>query len=129
MFAEPMTYIVYDGECPFCSRYVKLLRLRETLGPIQLVDARSDHPISRLLQEKKINLDEGMALIQGDQISHGADCVHRLALLSTPANFFNRANAWIFRSATASRFLYPIMRASRNAALKLLGRKKLGVSR
>ena len=32
--------IVYDGDCPFCSRYVKLVRLREALGSVDLVNAR-----------------------------------------------------------------------------------------
>jgi predicted DCC family thiol-disulfide oxidoreductase YuxK len=25
-------WIVYDGECPFCSNYVSLYRMREQLG-------------------------------------------------------------------------------------------------
>jgi predicted DCC family thiol-disulfide oxidoreductase YuxK len=125
MSADQKTYVVYDGGCPFCSRYVKMLRLREALGPIELIDARTNHPVVTLLHEKRIDLDEGMALVQGDRISHGDECIHRLALMTTPSGAFNRINAQIFRSATASRVLYPVLRSGRNLALKLLGRKKL----
>jgi predicted DCC family thiol-disulfide oxidoreductase YuxK len=118
-------YIVYDGECPFCSRYVALLRLKAAFGDIKLVDARTDHPAVRRLVAAGIDLDEGMALIQGDRIFHGDDCMHRLALMSTPSTLFNRMNAAIFSSPAASRILYPYLRAGRNAALALLGRKKI----
>ena len=33
-------WLVYDGDCPFCSRYVQLLRIREAVGPLRLVNAR-----------------------------------------------------------------------------------------
>jgi predicted DCC family thiol-disulfide oxidoreductase YuxK len=117
--------IVYDGECPFCSRYVAMLRLRAAFGNVELVDARSDHPAVKRLVDAGIDLDEGMALIQGDRIYHGDDCIHRLALMSTPSTMFNKLNVAIFRSPTASRVLYPFLRAGRNAALALLGRKKI----
>lgn len=125
MSTDQTTYVVYDGECPFCSRYVKMMRLREALGPIELIDARTSHPVVTMLNERKIDLDEGMALVQGDRISHGDECIHRLALMTTPSGAFNRINARIFRSAAASRILYPFLRSGRNLALKLLGRKKL----
>ncbi len=117
--------IVYDGECPFCTRYVALLRLKAAFGDVQLVDARSDHPAIRRLLDAGIDLDEGMALIQDGRIYHGDDCIHRLALMSTPSTLFNKLNAAIFSSPTASRILYPFLRAGRNAALALLGRKKI----
>ena len=33
--------IIYDGDCVFCSHYVRFVRLRETVGPVALIDARS----------------------------------------------------------------------------------------
>jgi predicted DCC family thiol-disulfide oxidoreductase YuxK len=119
-----MSYIVYDGQCPFCSRYVKMLRLQTAVGHIELVDARSDHPVVLFLRKEQVDLDEGMAFVQNGQVSLGDECIHKIALLTTPSGIFNRLNAYIFKSAAASRLLYPILRAGRNAVLKLLGRKK-----
>ncbi len=129
MFDDQTTYIIYDGECPFCSRYVRLLRLREAIGVVELVNARSNHPLLQRLQDKGIDLDEGMALIQGNQIKHGAECIHALSLLSTPANLFNRFNARMFRSPVVSKLLYPLLRSGRNAALRVLGREKLAAEK
>jgi predicted DCC family thiol-disulfide oxidoreductase YuxK len=126
MWMNSIGYVVYDGGCPFCSRYVKFLRLHAAVGRIELVDARSDHPIVAFLRERQIDLNEGMAFVQNGQISHGDECIHKMALLTTPSGVLNRLTAWIFRSATASRLLYPVLRSGRNMTLELLGRRKIG---
>lgn len=118
-------YIVYDGDCPFCSRYVRMIRLREAIGNVVLIDARSGDPRVEALMNQGYDLDEGMVLVDGDRIYWGDDCIHRLALMSTPSGAFNRVNAWIFRSPAASRMLYPVLKAGRRAVLTLLGRKKI----
>nr|MCH9671074.1 DUF393 domain-containing protein [Gammaproteobacteria bacterium] len=116
--------IIYDGECPFCSRYVSFMRLKDSVGKVELIDARSDHPVVASVQSQ-FDLNEGMVAIVGGQYYHGAECVHILSLLTTPSGPFNRLNSWVFRSAWRSRFLYPFMRAVRNLTLRVLGRDKL----
>jgi predicted DCC family thiol-disulfide oxidoreductase YuxK len=117
--------IVYDGECPFCSNYVQLLRLRDALGPVQLLDARQGGALVDQLVNDGYDLDEGMALIMAHRVYHGADCINRLAVLSTPSNIFNRLNAAVFRSEFLSKLLYPVLRSGRNATLRLLGRQRI----
>jgi predicted DCC family thiol-disulfide oxidoreductase YuxK len=123
-------YIVYDGACPFCTRYVRLLRLKEQVGEVRLVDARAPegegHVVERL-RSAGCDLDDGMAIVRGDRIAHGEDCVHQLALMSTTSGAFNRFNGWVFRSSTRARVLYPILRAGRNAMLRMLGIAKMRI--
>lgn len=121
----PSTWIVYDGQCPFCSRYVQLVRLRETLGQVRLIDARKGGPEVEEVRRAGLDLDEGMVLKWDGRLYHGAECINMLALLSTPSSGFNRVNAALFRSPTASRLLYPVLRAGRNAVLRMLGRSKI----
>ncbi|HRO13041.1 DCC1-like thiol-disulfide oxidoreductase family protein [Amaricoccus sp.] len=127
--AEPASHdgaiIVYDGDCPFCSRYVTMVRLRDSVGPVRLVNAREPDPIVDELRGAGYDLDEGMVLRYGGRTYHGADCIMMLAMLSTPVGPFNRVNAAIFRSPTASRLLYPVLRIGRNAVLRLLGRTRI----
>jgi predicted DCC family thiol-disulfide oxidoreductase YuxK len=125
---EVRAWVVYDGECPFCSRYVALLRMRESLGRVVLVDARKGGPLVEEMKAAGLDLDQGMVLKMDGRLYHGDECIHRLALLSTPSGLFNRLNGLIFSSPTASRLLYPVLRTGRNAVLRLLGRKKLADS-
>lgn len=117
--------LVYDGDCPFCSAYVKLLRLRSAVGAINLVDARQGGPLVDEIVNANMNLNQGMVLKLNGQYYHGAECINMLALLSTPSSAFNRLNAAIFRSRTMSRVLYPVLRLGRAGVLRILGRSKI----
>jgi hypothetical protein len=118
--------IVYDGECPFCSRYVALIRLRDAVGPIKLINARDGGTVVEELRSQGYSLDEGMVLILNGAVHHGPACINRLALLSSRSNWFNRANAAVFRSSVMSRAFYPVLRTGRLVALSIMGRSLLG---
>lgn len=119
-------YLIYDGECPFCSRYARLTRLRETVGPLRLINARERTPEVERAIAAGYNLDRGMLLSLDSELYYGADCLNRLALLSSRSTVFNRLAHALFRHPRASRFAYPVLRAGRNAALRLLNREPLG---
>ncbi len=118
--------LIYDGECPFCSRYVQLLRLRETVGSLRLINARSSDPEVDVVRQLGYVIDEGMVLKMGGRYFHGDTCLHMLALMSSQQGWFNRLNFWLFRSDWLSRLAYPLLRTGRNSVLWLLRRRKLG---
>lgn len=121
--------IVYDGGCPFCTAYVRLVRLREAVGPVSLVDARGGGPLVDEIAAAKLDLDDGMVLKLDGVLYHGDECLNRLALLSTSSGAFNRLNARLFSNPAAARIAYPMLRAGRNLALRLLGRQKLDIAK
>jgi len=43
--------LVYDNECPICSRFATLLRIKKSIGSLELINARDNHPVV-----KQINL-------------------------------------------------------------------------
>ncbi len=120
-------WLVYDGECPFCSAYIRFLRFRESAGAVELIDARSGGPLVDEIVAAGLDLDEGMVLKMAGRFYHGDDCIHALALMSGDSTLFNRVNAWVFKSPDRARLLYPMLRAGRNAVLRLLGRHKLSL--
>ena len=122
---DEQLWLVYDEECPFCSSYVKYVRLQENFGELNLVDARKGGELVDSIKKQGYDLNEGMVLKFQDRYYHGADCINMLALMSTRVDFFNRVNAVIFKNATVSNMLYPVLRAGRNLTLKILGKKKL----
>lgn len=119
------TYLVYDGECPVCNAYVRVVRFKEAAGEVRLVNARDGGPIVDRIADAGLDLDEGMVLCYGGRYYHGADCIHMLAMLSSSSGILNRVNAALFRSPTVSKVLYPVLRFGRNTLLKLLGRSPL----
>jgi predicted DCC family thiol-disulfide oxidoreductase YuxK len=123
--ASPGLVIVYDEACPFCSHYVRLLRLRETVGAVQLINARSADLTVTQLWRSGYDLNQGMAVQYGGRVYHGADGVHMLALLSTKSGPFNRINRFIFRSKRLASLLYPLLRFGRTVTLRLLGIRKM----
>ena len=119
-------YLIYDGECPFCSRYVRLARLQKTLGGFRLIDARQGGPEVENARARGLVMDEGFLLHLDGKFYHGAECIHRLALMSSSSDIFNKLNYAVFRSERRSRILYPLLRTGRNAVLRLLGRQPMG---
>ena len=119
-------FLYYDGDCPFCSAYVRYVRLREAVGTLTLVNLREGGPGAEEVMARGFDFDEGMVLKLGGDYYHGDDCIHMLALLSSDSSLFNRMNALIFRSPRRARLLYPILRSGRNLTLTLLGRRKVG---
>lgn len=118
--------IVYDGDCIFCQNYVKLVRLRDTVGKVDLVDARSDDPRVPAYKARGFDLNEGMIFDYKGQVYHGSDAVHVLGTLSTSSGFFNKLNNRIFSSKVASKVLYPWLKLGRRATLLLRGKKLIG---
>ncbi|EPC04631.1 hypothetical protein L861_04740 [Litchfieldella anticariensis FP35 = DSM 16096] len=117
--------LVYDEQCPFCDHYCRLVRLRESVGSLTLVDARQDTAIMEEITEAGLDIDQGMVLKMDGRLYYGDDAIHMLALLSSRSGIFNRLNYWFFRSAKRARFWYPVLRACRNFLLKLLGKTKV----
>lgn len=121
--AKGDVWFVYDGDCPVCNTAADYWRLREAVGTLHLVNAREEgsHPLMREIKAKGLDLDKGMVVKFQDTCYHGADALHVMALLGTRQNWFNRTNAFLFRSKALSVFCYPAMRAASNLALKVKG--------
>ncbi|MEX2127804.1 MAG: DCC1-like thiol-disulfide oxidoreductase family protein [Xanthobacteraceae bacterium] len=118
-------WLLYDGQCPFCSRYVQRIRLQDAIGPVRLIDARENSPERAMVRAAGLEINQGMVLHFDGQLYHGDECLHRLALLTTPVGIFNWLNARLFSSPRISRLGYPILRTGRNLALRILGREPI----
>ena len=105
--------IIYDGECPFCSRYAAWQRLHAEYT-VELVDARAD-PVRA--QSYGLDLNEGMIVDLDGRVYHGAEAVSLLSRLS--------ARPGPLRHESLARRIYPALRFGRNLTLRLLGRKPI----
>ena len=123
--SEEEILLVYDKQCPACDNYCQVVRIRESVGKLKIVDARKSSAIMDEINSAGLDIDQGMVLKMGDQIYYGSNAMHALALISSRSGIFNRLNYWIFRSKKVSGFLYPILRFFRNLLLKILNKSKI----
>ncbi|WGD50652.1 DCC1-like thiol-disulfide oxidoreductase family protein [Bradyrhizobium sp. CB1650] len=121
-------WVIYDGECPLCSRYVLLYQLREQGQRVHLIDARSEHPIVGDIRARDLDLNEGMVVRWHDRYYHGAEAMHLLATLAGETTLFNRVNRLLFSRPRLARAVYPTLVRGRKLLLGLLGRKLIGES-
>lgn len=117
--------IYYDGQCPFCSNYVRLVDLREAANDVALVDLRQDVGIRSALIDAGYDLDGGMVVDVDGELYHGKEAAQVLSRLSGRGSFFLKANHFLFKSEVLSTPLYSLMRIGRDATLFILGRSRI----
>lgn len=120
--AQTTLRIYYDGGCPFCAKYVTMLRLVKA-GEVQMVDVRADLLTKAKLERQGFSLDEGMVVEHAGRQYGGSDAVAYLAPLITPSDAFNRLNRAIFSIPFLAFILYPLLRSGRWLALFLIDRR------
>ncbi|MEM6857151.1 MAG: DCC1-like thiol-disulfide oxidoreductase family protein [Pseudomonadota bacterium] len=116
-----MISVYYDGECPFCTKYVRMVRLQRA-DEVRLVNLREDEALRARFAAEGFDLDGGMVVDDRGTRFSGDKAVAYMAALSTPSDAFNRLNRWVFSNATLAAAIYPLMRAGRWVALFLLAR-------
>jgi predicted DCC family thiol-disulfide oxidoreductase YuxK len=121
---EP-SLIIYDGDCLYCQNYVRFVRLREAIGRVDLLDARSDDPRIEQYWRDGYDLNEGMLFVYRGEVHHGANAIHMLASLSSRNDTLNRINARLFANKGVARFLYPLLKVGRRLTLIARGRSLL----
>ncbi len=120
---ERETLLIYDGQCPVCSRYCQLFE--KSSSPVQLVDARGRPPILDEVESRGLDIDEGVVFKVGDKYYAGAAAINVLAEFSDRNSWSGRLNRWIFGSRRRAEWLYPLLRSGRGALLRILRRPKI----
>ena len=117
--------LVYDRQCPACNAYCQIVRIRECVGDLRIVDARENSEVMNEITAQGLDIDQGMVLKMGEQLYYGSDAINKLALIGSRSGIFNRFNYWMFKSKTASSIFYPLLKFARNVLLKTLGKTKI----
>ena len=106
-------WLVYDGECPFCSGYSQLVDVRESIGELILINARDGGPLVDEIKDLGHDLDKGMVLKMDGSCYVGDNALHMLALLSRRRGVFGIVNGLLFSSRAASWLGYPLLMLGR----------------
>jgi len=110
-------YLIYDGDCILCSNTAQAMKIKKSVGQIELINARETNPLVKEALDKGYDLNEGIVVKYNGQYFYGADAVHFLALIGSDSDLFNRINASLFKYKWISRLFYPIFKSIRNLIL------------
>lgn len=126
---ESEVYLIYDGECPFCSRFADYMAIRSNIGELHMLDARdSCHPVVQDVKHRDYDLDEGMVLIIGDRFYYGGEAIHVLTMLSKTKGLYAKLNKLFFSDRHLSNVVYPFFKLGRRITLTFLRVPKIPAS-
>jgi predicted DCC family thiol-disulfide oxidoreductase YuxK len=120
-------FLLYDGECPVCSAYVAMARLRQLYPGLKVLNARAEPDLVAELRGKGYEINDGMVLCLDGVIHFGAEATRMIALMgrSSPSPW-RRWTLGLIGAAPWSRRLYPWLNRGRQALLRLLRRGRIG---
>jgi predicted DCC family thiol-disulfide oxidoreductase YuxK len=119
-------FLLYDGDCPACSAYVAMARLRQRCPDLRILSARSEPALVAKLRRDGYEINEGMVLSLDGQIHFAAEATRMIAILgrASPSRWRKRALGFI-GTAPWARLLYPWLNRGRQLLLWMLGRRRI----
>ena len=117
--------IIYDGECPFCSDFVSLNRLRDLGYSVSIINAR-DHgdPLVKDLSEN-YDLDDGMIVVYNDSVLFGAAAAHFISTSFAKRNIRAVFYCSLLSNQRIAEVFYPILVKLRKLFLRIIGKKRI----
>lgn len=122
----PDSYLLYDGDCPICVRYIAWTALRRIRPDLLLINAREAPQLVAALRAEGMEINDSMVLQLGALRLSGAQAFAAINQLNRQRpGFAGALLGWLGRPAIAQR-LYPLLALGRRLLLVLLGRQKIG---
>jgi predicted DCC family thiol-disulfide oxidoreductase YuxK len=121
MSNEANDFLLYDGECPVCSRFVAWTRLQASRPGIRLADARQEPELVAMVRAKGIEINDSFCLSINGELVHGAAAMALIGQLAQPSGLFARLVVGSLASDVGGRF-YPVLVRGRKLLLWLLGK-------
>ncbi|HUF57245.1 MAG TPA: DCC1-like thiol-disulfide oxidoreductase family protein [Thermohalobaculum sp.] len=118
-------FLLYDGECPVCSRYVLWTNIREEHPGIMLLNAREHPGLVAALRAEGIEINDTMLLHVEGRDFVGAAAMAKLGEYTPRATPRQRIARWLGRSPLLSDRGYAGLVAGRKLLLRLLGREQI----
>lgn len=113
--------IYYDKDCPFCSKYAQLIKLKKE-HTINILNARESKEKINYFRAIDFDINEGIILQCDDKkIYQGVEAIVFLDNLSEKKMFFSSFYSYIINTKIFKRYLYPTIKAIRKVILKIAG--------
>ena len=113
--------LLYDGQCPFCSRYISYVGSRLKVK-LSMVDVRQCPAAAADLRGQGYDVNDGVVLMDGAHVMQGREAVAALTAMTKPTGFLDRVVRRLTLIPGFLRVFYPGMRLARKMVLRMLGR-------
>ena len=123
--SPPDNYLLYDGECPVCSRYVLWTGLRRHCPDIALLNAREWPDLVASLRAGGTEVNDTMVLRLNGEHYEGAAALTKINSLVPPDSFQEHAVHVLSRSPGWLKTAYPHLVRGRKLLLRLLRRPEI----
>jgi predicted DCC family thiol-disulfide oxidoreductase YuxK len=117
------TFLIYDGECPFCSSYANFARLSRAFPGLEIISARQPRIEVTRAWQAGIDLNREMTLHVDGKWYTGEQAILRVAEAAKYRRIRNHFLRSLFGSGKLARGLYTQIVNCRLLYLRLLGRK------
>jgi hypothetical protein len=114
-------FLLYDGECPVCSAYVAMARLRRLYPDLEVLNARAEPGLVAELRRQGYEINVGMVLNLDGVVHFGADATRTIACLGGASPSWWRRTGLSLLAAAPYRWLS----LGRRALLALLRRRSI----
>ena len=119
------SFILYDGECPFCSSFVNLARVREVVNEMRLLNAREHPELVAFYRSEGMEINDGMIVSVAGSIFYGAEAVRVLSELTGSKGLFRILLQISFSGTARAKFLYPLLVFGRRLWFRITFKKMI----
>ncbi len=124
--APRTNFLLYDGDCPVCSAYVAMSRLRQLYPDLRVLSAREEPELVAALRQAGYEINEGMVLSLDRKLYFGAEATRMIAVLGRASSSrWRKALLASIGTAPWARPLYPWLNRARQVLLWLLGQRPI----
>ena len=106
--------LYYDGDCPFCSKYADVLRLK---GCYELTICNAREDTSWQECNKNIKLDDGVILVANNNCFQGVEALDMLLKICQYRGLFFSLHKLIFSNALVGKSVYALFKILRKCVL------------
>lgn len=117
--AQDKNYLLYDGECPFCTSFSKFYELKKALPNIEIVSMRDAARLQALSLPQDLDFNKGMILVLEDgRILQGEPAFHLINNNVQKTSLRDHIVIGMNSIKPVTKVVYPLLFKMRLAVLK-----------